>query len=257
MFMEVSKLVSRYGVDVRDFALLPFGGAGPMLGCFLARELGMSEVVVPTTPGVLSALGGLIADVKNDFIRSVFLDLDEAAVPMMRDVFGELRQKALTWLRDEQGFAGEPRLVYSADMRYRGQSFEIETVFDAAAVEKGDIASIGAAFHAQHKRIYEYSDAAAPVQMINLRLVAIGESPKPALKKLPASSTPPKPAETIEVWFDGATSKVPVFRRRELEAGQRFDGPAVVTQDDCTTCVPKGYAVEVDAYGNLRLRSTR
>ena len=77
---SVSGVVSRHGIDLRSFSLLPFGGAGPMMACFLADELGMQDVVVPTTPGVLSALGGLIADLKNDFVRTVYLDLHPGAL---------------------------------------------------------------------------------------------------------------------------------------------------------------------------------
>src|SRR5579872_3827963 len=128
MYMEVSKLVSRYGVDPRDFALQAFGGAGPMMACFLAREVGMGSVVIPTTPGVLSALGGLIADVKNDFIATLFVDLGRAALPQIQQSFAALEAQALQWLREEQRYAGPHHFIHSADMRYHGQSYEIETM---------------------------------------------------------------------------------------------------------------------------------
>src|SRR5258708_17022947 len=100
-----------------------------MLGCFLARELGMEEVVVPTTPGVLSALGGLIADLKNDFIRTVYVDLGAPAAASMRADFAELRQRARHWLQAEQGYDGPYPITYSADMRYRGHSFHLQPTF--------------------------------------------------------------------------------------------------------------------------------
>ena len=107
-----------------SMALLAFGGAGPMLGCFLARELGMAEVLVPPTPGVLSALGGLIADLKSDFLRDALSpDSMSAAVPAIREGFAALRAQALAWLREEQGHAGPVELTFSADLRYRGQSY--------------------------------------------------------------------------------------------------------------------------------------
>ena len=121
MYLEVSKLMSAYGVDPRDHALLAFGGAGPMTACFLAEELGLRDVVVPATPGVLSALGGLIADLKNDFIKTVYLDLDEAgAAGSIREEFAALRARGSRWLHDEQGYSGEAQFLCSADMRYRG-----------------------------------------------------------------------------------------------------------------------------------------
>ncbi|MFI4988289.1 MAG: hydantoinase/oxoprolinase family protein [Alphaproteobacteria bacterium] len=253
-FVEVSKLVSRYGVDPRDFALLAFGGAGPMLAAFLARELGIKQVVIPTTPGVLSAFGGLIADIKNDFIKTVYLDVGPAMLPELKRRYAELLDQAVRWLRDEQGFRGDYTLVYSADMRYRGQSFEIETLLESAIVERGDWQRIAEAFHAEHERIYDYCDRAAASQIINLRLVILGPSPKPEFTPLAASAAAPKPEKTVTVHYDGSTAPVPLYARSALLAGQRFSGPAVIAQDDCTTCIPDGFDVRVDAYGNLLLR---
>jgi N-methylhydantoinase A len=252
MYMEVSKLVSRTGVDPRAFSLLAFGGAGPMLGCFAARDLAMASVIVPNTPGVLSAFGGLIADIKNDFIRTVYLDLDGAAAPMGA-AFAALEKTAIRWLRDEQKYRGESRLIYSADMRYRGQSFEIETVIDRGWVEAGDTARIAAAFHDQHMTVYGHSDPKAAVQIINLRLVIVGQSPKPEFAKHALGSGPAKPVKTIEVYLEGRRRPVPLYRRADLAPGQTFAGPAVILQDDTTICVPDRFAGRVDEWGNLRL----
>jgi len=253
-FVEVSKLVSRYGVDPRDFALIAFGGAGPMLAPFLARELGIREVVIPTTPGVLSALGGLIADVKNDFIKTAYLDVGPTLVPALKSGFAELLAEAQHWLRDEQGFGDAYTLLYSADMRYRGQSFEIETPLEAGWVETGAWERIADAFHRRHEEIYDYCDKAAPVQIINLRLVIVGRSPKPEFKRQAPATTAPKPEKTVEARYDGKRRSLPLYARKSLLAGQRFAGPAVVSQDDCTTCIPDGFDVSVDAYGHLLLR---
>lgn len=115
-------LVTRFGIDPRSTSMMPFGGAGPMMGCLLAREMGMSETVIPTTPGALSALGGLVAGFKNDFIRTVYADLTQEALPQVRSVFAELHAAGAAWLRTDQGYEGEGIFTYSADMRYRGQS---------------------------------------------------------------------------------------------------------------------------------------
>ena len=184
MYLEVSKLMSAYGVDPRDHALLAFGGAGPMTACFLAEELGMADVVVPTTPGVLSALGGLIADLKNDFIKTVYLDLDNGVAPAIKAEFEALRERGAHWLHHEQGYDGQASFVYSADMRYRGQSFEVETTLDVGAIESGDIDSFTNAFHDAHFKMYSHADREAPVQMINLRLVAVGHAPKPEFTRV-------------------------------------------------------------------------
>ncbi|HVM78455.1 MAG TPA: hydantoinase/oxoprolinase family protein [Stellaceae bacterium] len=257
MYMEVSKLISRYGVDPREYALQAFGGAGPMMACFLAREIGMESVVVPTTPGVLSALGGLIADIKNDFIATVFLDLDGPSLPAIRRGYQSLEAAALRWLREEQRYDGPHRFIYSADMRYQGQSYEIETVFEGAHVEKGDVGAIAEAFHRRHEEVYDHSDRDAAVQVINLRLVIVGQSPKPSFPRASEVRAPAKPTGTWRVYHDGAVHDVPVFARSDLMAGHYFKSPAVVTQSDCTTCIPAGFLGRVDSYRNLILTLDR
>lgn len=253
MYQDVSGLVSRFGIDPREFSLLAFGGAGPMLGCFLARELGMQEVVVPPTPGVLSALGGLIADLKSDFIKTVYLDLRPDAVGGIREDFKALHARALDWLRHDQGYDGPFEVSYSAEMRYRGQSFEIDTTLDPKALESGDVAAIAEAFHLEHERVYSHADREAPIQVISLRLVISGKTAKPTFPKQALRPGPAAKLDDVEVWVDGAMRQVSLYRRADLLPGQSFVGPAVVTQDDCTTVVPLGFSVTVDEYANLRI----
>ena len=252
MYLEVSKLVSRYGIDLREYTLQAFGGAGPMLGCFVARELSIPRVTVPTAPGVLSAFGGLIADIKNDFISTVYCDLDTAA-QTLRDGYSALQRRAHTWLRKEQGFEGDATLLYTADLRYRGQSFEIETVLQENWIESSDLKSIAEAFHEEHARVYDHADEEAAVQIINLRLVIVGTAPKPDLRELAIGKTVPKPRGTIDVFYDGAKHQATLYDRASLLAGQVIQGPAVVQQDDCTTCILGDFSAEIDAYGNILL----
>jgi N-methylhydantoinase A len=252
MYADISALVSRFGIDPREFSCLAFGGAGPMMACLLARELGMRETVVPTTPGVLSALGGLIADIKSDFIKTLYVDLSPAAGATIRSEFETLKEKALDWLHQDQGYSGPHKLVYSAEMRYRGQSFELDTMLDAAAVA-GDTKAIAAAFHAEHRRVYGHADPAAAVQVISLRLIISGRIAKPEFPRHALVSGAATPFRHADVWIDGARHSIAVFRRTDLQPGQIFAGPAVVTQDDCTTVVPPGMAARVDEYANLRI----
>ena len=254
MFVEVNKLIARHGVDPRDFALMPFGGAGPMLGCLLARELDIDQVVIPRRPGVVSALGGLIADVKNDFIRTIFIDATPAAATSARDTFAALRAEAEHWLRRDQGFRGPAVCTLSADMSYRGQSFEIEVPLEAGWVDAGNIDAIIAAFHRRHALIYDFSDEAAAVQIVNLRLVIAGATQHPEFVPLPRAAGEPRPEEQVEVWHDGALRSVPLYLRDALQHGHGIRGPAVIAQEDTTICIPAGFAGSVDAHGNLHLR---
>jgi N-methylhydantoinase A len=253
MYKEVSKLAARQGVDARDFCLMPFGGAGPMLGGLLARELGMREVLVPATPGVLSALGGLIADIRNDLLETVYADLDAVALPGLLAGFARLEAEARRWLREEQGFAGAPRLQPAAEMRYRGQSFEIEVPLDPAWIEDGDLAAMAEAFHAAHDRLYGHADRAAPIQVVTLRQVVAGAVPLPHFPEQPRVAGSPERLGEAEVFLDGAPRRAALFRREALRHGHRLAGPCIVLQEDCTTCIPPGFAGEVDRFGNLRL----
>ncbi|RAI00172.1 hydantoinase [Acuticoccus sediminis] len=250
MYREVSKLASRQGIDIADFALLAFGGAGPMMACLLARELAISTVVVPRTPGVLSALGGLTSDAKNDFVATAYVLLSREAMPEIRATVDALAADALAWIR-EQGFLAAAELRPSAEMRYRGQSFEIEIALKDEWVTSGDVAAIAAAFHAEHRRLYGHADEAAPIQIIQLNMVVLGATPKPRLAPPPAATGEAVPSGTVEVYLDGALRSVPLYRRDALAPGHTFESPAIVAQDDTTTCVPPGFSVAVDPHGNL------
>ncbi|WP_137127291.1 hydantoinase/oxoprolinase family protein [Roseomonas sp. HF4] len=253
MYREVSKLAARQGVDARDFCLLPFGGAGPMLGAFLARELGMREILIPTAPGVLSALGGLIAEIRNDLLETVYADLDAEALPRLQASFDRLAAEARRWLSDEQGFAGDARLMPSADMRYRGQSFEIEVALKSEWLAAGDVHALAGAFHAEHERIYGHADRDAPIQVIAVRMVIAGRVSAPHFPEQDRAAVGPAPAGEVTVFCDGVQHRAPLFRRDALRHGHRIAGPCVVAQEDTTSCIPPGLAGEVDRFGNLRL----
>ncbi len=253
MYGGVSGLVSRFGIDPREFTLIAFGGAGPMLAPFLARELGIGEVLVPPTPGVLSALGGLVADIKNDFIRTIYAGLTDGVQDRLREGYADLEARARHWLFVDQGYNGTSTLSHSADMRYAGQSFEVETPLDPQAVATGDLAALAEAFHRRHEQLFGHCDRHAAVQVINLRLVIGGPTPQPVMAEIAPAAGPPPIVRTGTAWIDGAAREIPFYRRADLLAGHRFSGPAVVAQDDCTTVVPPGCTAELDRLGNLRI----
>lgn len=251
MFAESSGVLSRNGVDPRGLAVIAFGGAGPMIAGFLARELRVGRVVVPRVPGVLSALGGLIADLKNDFMRTLYATLGEDILPQMQQGFAELEAAGLDWLRKGQGHDGDVVLERSAEMRYRGQSFEIEVKL--APEDLADAGRIAARFHEEHRRIYGHADELAPIQVITLRLVASGPTPKPHFPELAAAAGPARSMARIPAWIDGQEGLADLYRRADLLAGHRIAGPAIVAQEDTTTVIPSAFAAEVDRFGNLHL----
>lgn len=256
MYREVSKLAARQGVDARDFCLLPFGGAGPMLGALLARELGMRQVLVPATPGVLSALGGLIADIRNDFLETTYADLDAASLPALLAAFGRLEAEALRWIREEQRFSGPVTLRPSGEMRYRGQSYELTVPLEPAWVETGDMAAMAEAFHAAHERIYGHADRGAPIQAIALAMTVSGAVPAPRFPEQDRATGAAQPLRSVEIYLDGARRPAPLYARAALRHGHTLEGPAIVLADDSTTIIPPGMRGSVDRFGNLMLTLT-
>ena len=253
MYREVSKLCSRRGIDEQEFSLLAFGGGGPMMACFLARELGLREVIVPPTPGVLSALGGLTADIRNDFTRTAYFDLAPETLDDLRGGFAALSERALHWIRQEQKYRGQPVLQPMAEMRYKGQSFEIDVALDPDWIARGNLAAIAGAFNAEHMRLYGHADAEAPIQIIALNMIVTGHSPKPTLRSFDLVARHVAPDSHLPVHLDGRAQHIALYRREQLTPGATFTCPCVIAQNDTTTIVPEGYRGRVDGFGNLIL----
>ncbi|WP_209426434.1 hydantoinase/oxoprolinase family protein [Pararhodobacter sp. SW119] len=253
MYREVSKLCSRRGIGEQEFTLMAFGGGGPMMGCFLARELGMTEVIVPPVPGVLSALGGLTADIRNDFTSTAYFDLAPENISRIRETVAELSTRALEWIVEAQKYSGQPVLMPSAEMRYRGQSFEIEVALDPEALAAGDLAAITRAFYDEHMRLYGHADDGAPIQIIAINMVVTGHSAKPSLPESEVHDREVAPSRMMDVYLDGRPQQIGLYAREMLTPGARPRCPCVIAQNDTTTIVPEGFTGRVDAFGNLIL----
>ncbi|HEY0295276.1 MAG TPA: hydantoinase/oxoprolinase family protein [Bordetella sp.] len=251
MYAGVSQLISRYGIDPKDYTLLPFGGAGPMMACHFARAIRMKRILVPHTPGVLSALGGLIADTRNDFVKTTFYKLDEDYAPRLKEDFLALRTTAADWIESETGQASNYGLEAIADMRYKGQSFEVPTALSVDDVTSLNIAGMRASFNEQYQRIYGYSDTDAPIQIITLRVVVSAENPKPVMPRIAQADAEAQPAYRTELFVDGSLCDTPVYGRETLRAGHRIAGPAIVTQSDTTISILPGFEAVVDPHGNI------
>jgi N-methylhydantoinase A len=256
MYAEFTKILSRAAVDSRDFALVAFGGAGPVVGALLAREVGVSAVFVPRSPGTLCALGALCADVVNDAVRTVHVRLDDATLAWatLREQGEALRAELADWLARHGTDAGPATFRHAADMRYVGQSYEIEVPIDPGWLTPGGAAPILAAFHAAHERLYGHADRQAPAEIVNLRVQLRAARPRVPLVELPAGATTPVPRTTRRVWLDGRSVEARVFERATLGRGARLVGPAIVDQADTTVLLPAGHVGEVDRSGNLLIR---
>ncbi|WP_027056123.1 hydantoinase/oxoprolinase family protein [Mesorhizobium erdmanii] len=252
MFVEVEKLASRAGVDLRDFTLMPFGGGGPMLGAFLARELGMKRLMAPRRPGVVSALGGLVADLRGDFIRTIFAPLSDASLPGIHSAFEALAREGRDWLA-AQGHDAAAELSLSCDMRYVGQSYEIEVVVSPEWLVEGDAAAISQAFHLTHERLYDFHDPEGEIELVNARLSAVGAGPALSFPEIDEKDARAIPARRLPVYTGQRVETVDLHDRQALVPGSVFHGPAVVVQEDTTFAIPIGTQARVDRHLNLLL----
>ncbi len=236
------------GYDPRDYALVAFGGAGGLHACELAAALEMPRVLIPKFPGGLSALGILRADVAKDLSQTVRLAVENrhALRAPLAQAFARLERQALREMSGE-GFASRSvRIERCLDMRYSGQAYEL--VVPAG----GDF--IGA-FHRAHERRYGYADPSRQTEIVNVRIRAIGATPKPELPRERRSRTSVTSAivNFRPGIFSGRAYRTPVYDRAKLGAGHRFRGPAIVTEYSATTVLPPGWMGRVDIFGNLIL----
>lgn len=253
IFVEVEKLTSRAGINLREYTLMPFGGCGPMLGALLAKELGMRDVLVPLRPGVVSALGGLVSDLKGDFVRTLFVPCADTALGDLQNASDELMEAGQAWLFEEQGFEGSAEIRLSAEMRYSGQSFEVEVPLDQSWIEHGDMKAIRSAFDARHLLLFGFNDPEAEAEVVNLCLVALGKSDPLDIAQHGLARQGVQPIKRAPMRLGGTEQDVPVYARETLGAGQSFAGPAIVAQEDTTCVIPIGIKAQIDGYLNLHL----
>lgn len=224
------------GLDPRGFALLAFGGAGPLHACALAEELGMTVVLVPRTCGVLSALGLALGDLRRDVVAPYLRSSDEAEPAGMESVFDELRSRVGDYLN-------KPRLRRSADLRYAGQSYELTVDYD-------DVARTVERFHASHSSRYGYAMDGQPVEFVSLRMTAI----EPVEVTMP----PEPPAEDASsssrrIYVDGDWTQVEVVGLRNLDPGKVRSGPGLIELGESTCLVRPDWSAELDDIGTLVL----
>lgn len=242
------------GIDPRTTALVGFGGAGPLHVLGLANELGIKRAIVPVAPGNMSALGMLGADVTHDFVQSVVRDFSDIDSGELRNQIVELTKTSADNIAGEIGDDAEEMMLASADLRYSGQSHEINVPISDLSEE--GLAALPQAFHAEHMRIYGYEMPSDPVQLVNLRMSAIGKLPKPQWVRVPDPSVAGI-QDQRDVWFDiDGPRKVPVYRHEGLIENEVLIGPLVIEFTGSTLITPPNWTVKADAHGHLHLSAT-
>lgn len=240
------------GYDSREFTLVSFGGAGGLHAAFLAENLGMQNVLIPPNGGLLSAYGMLFADVVKDYSQTVLVKNDDGMdiQNQLETGFDTLIERALDDMKNEAIEFSQTIIRRSLDMRYEGQSYELNVPYEN---ENSDFVN---QFHALHEQRFSYARPDASVEVVNLRLSAIGETDKPEITS--QAITDNEPPDTVSasnlMLFEGETYSTNFYQREGLRPGNRIEGPAIIVEFSATTVVPPNFSAFVDAYQNLILK---
>jgi N-methylhydantoinase A len=278
---QIRLMTIKRGYDPRRFSLAVLGGAGPVHGVALAEEMGMAEVVVPETPGVLAAFGLLAAAIEHHHARTLHGRTDAMDLDVINACLAELDAAGRARMREEGVPLEAVRVAYAADMRYLGQAYELEVPIGVPLAPER-IPEIVRAFHAVHERVYGYARIQQPTEFVNFRAVHTYPLPRPVLRPAATVAGPvaatESPSETTRAGDRTPVSPAvgsvaaarvaerrayfaptgfvatAVYERARLPLGGCVAGPAIVEQADTTTVIPPGYAAQVEASGNLRIR---
>jgi N-methylhydantoinase A len=252
MVDAIREVSVRRGHDPRQFLLVAAGGAGPIHASAIARELDIPLMLVPRDASVMCAVGQLLSDLRHDFVRSYLAPVDRLDPAPVNALYEDMKRKAVEILLSEGIPRDRIRLGLSADARYIGQFNEVEVPLKDSELTSEGIRELVNDFHARHEMLNGYSMAAAPVEIVNLRVVGKGLVEKLEMMKPAPSDREPAaaPSGHREAFFDGAFKKVPVYDGLRLPPGIDLMGPLIVEQETTTVIVQPGYRLTCDDYGN-------
>jgi len=240
------------GHDPRDFALIAFGGAGPLHACALARELSIPRVVIPARPGLTNALGCAIADLRHDFVINLNAPLAKLSDADIRRALDEQIAAGRAAIAHDAIATEAIEFRFSADMQFEGQTHILTVALDSNAL---DSSGLKAAFLAAYRERFTVELEGIGINLVALKTAAIGRRAAPPLLSLAAGERAPSldgaRIETRAVWFEGGFRDTPVYDRTRLPDGSRFTGPAIIQQLDCTSVIEPGAVAVLDALGNL------
>jgi N-methylhydantoinase A len=253
---EVLKIVSvQRGHDPRDFVLAPFGGAGPLHAAALADELGIAEVICPPIPGAFSALGLIGADLRRDYVQTLMVATDAADPAAIEAVFATLEQKGDAMLNGAGVACDRRRFERSVDARYRRQSYELAVSVAPDPVDRAILAKIAEDFHQRHRTTYGHDNRAEPVQIVSLRVAAIGTIPPLVVRDVPAASGTDPLKGRRKLWFrETGAIDAAIYDRQRMPSGLALAGPAVIESLESTILVPPGWGAAVNHDGFVLMK---
>ncbi len=242
------------GFDPRNFALFSFGGAGGMHAVDIASHLKMPRVIVPKNAGVLSSLGLLMADSIKDFSKSILKTAEKTSEEELQGHLKKLVEKSLKSMQEDGFKEDEVTILPFLDLRYQGQSYEITIPY---INKRTSNLSFVSDFHKAHRKLYSYHHEQRAVEIVNIRVKAVGKTNKIKLKRTPLKDKDTKRAymKKQTVHHRGKLRQAAVFNRALLVAGNKIKGPALIADFESTTFLPPSYTLEVDGFLNLIIQS--
>lgn len=248
------QLTVERGVNPRELTLVAYGGGGPTLACDVAEELEMPRILIPPHPGLTSAMGLLLTDIRHDVQRTFLERSDEVDAGAVAAAFADLVAEADVELEREAIGVERRAFALAADLRYVGQTHEL-TVPLGDAYDEATHEALHERLRTEHLAQYGHApDGPQPVELVSLRVAAFGLMTRPDLGRAP-EAPPPTPVGTRSLYVAGAWQDAAVYRREQLGAGARLSGPAIVEQLDTTTVLLSGWSAEVDAIGTMLLHA--
>ena len=248
------------GIDPREFALVPFGGAGPLHGVALAEAISAKDIIVPVAPGITAAMGLLQTDMQYEHARSLIVSLrhaDQAALERMNAVIDELVEQCRRDLEKDGVAAGRQKFQRLAECRYHGQGFELRAQLPEGRLTASNLADVVASFHQQHRLDYGYHFDDGEVELITVRVIGSEDvAPLKVARIEKADGGDISGAflySRATTFDDGQSMDTPRYDRNRLRAGQKIAGPAILIQHSSTTLLPPGYTAAVAEFGNLHV----
>ena len=252
---RIRQMTIQRGIDVREFALLGFGGSGPAQSPAVMELLGMQACIVPLNPGNLSAFGLLAVDWRTDHIATRVTHEDALEPAALEAIYARLEREALETLERDGIDATNARLVREADIRYVGQSMEVRVQAPGGRFDAGFAPALVDAFHAAHEKAFGYGyRGKQKVEVVNFCVSGFGVIDRPRLPRLAAGAAPGAARAHRQVFFGGSFVDTPIYDRGSLAAGQRVEGPAVIEEFGSTTVVFPGQYLTVDPHGIMIVR---
>ncbi len=241
------------GIDPREFALVAFGGAGPLHALAMAEELHISKVIVPADPGVLSAYGMLQSDTRHDVVQSFFRRVAGVTPRDLESAFIELAEHGREKLREDEVPEEAISLETSADLRYSGQEYTVTLPLDFTKGTAALLERLPQEFALAHEARYGHSNPGEAVEFVNLRIAAYGRIERLRRRPIPESELSPSPIQVDRAWFGGEWMETEIYLRENLGQGDVIVGPSVIVEAACTSLISPGWQARVSAHGHLVL----